>query len=642
METSTGGIDDRGSERLTLVHEPGDNMARLPAGEFTIHAGSGLSSPPDGGGGGFHDHRLAETWQGCPGKNAHTPIKIQQPSGSGRHQPVQCISVNLLRSPGMGLDKHVRRQRHGHSHQLLGGQPPGLERMHPPGSTEKNLQVRVGSGQAGQGRPQARRRAGIAKDRGHHSFFGSGITQIQPHARSHPAARFGPGCQRRPQTVDASQEPGHGQVAFLKIHQRPATPIHPHYHPALIYQSPQHHPPAVTVFRAHGHHLVDPNSLDSRCPAQEFTDAPPLETTLCRGIHHLQRAATTDAKMDAPGLPPLRRGIKRLLQHRFHVIPVVANDSGPNPLTGNRIRHHDHQAIMPAPHPLTAGTQVVDGQRHHLSQPGQCRGSLRRAFFHALSLFAGAGSDTCRRYNPSVNVLRPDIEPMPPPGPDRDPQGVQRMFTSIAPRYDRANRLLSMGTDRYWRWVTARRLAPATGERALDVACGTGDLAFALRRRGGQVVGVDFTHAMLKHARLRDPRADIAFAGGDALQLPFADGTFHRLTVSFGVRNFADLRAGLREFHRVLKPGGMVGILEFSRPRGPLAPFARLYLRHIMPPLGRLISGRDGPYDYLADSIRTWPPPRELGEMLTAAGFSSIRWRRFMSGIAALHTAVRP
>jgi demethylmenaquinone methyltransferase/2-methoxy-6-polyprenyl-1,4-benzoquinol methylase len=211
------------------------------------------------------------------------------------------------------------------------------------------------------------------------------------------------------------------------------------------------------------------------------------------------------------------------------------------------------------------------------------------------------------------------------------------MFTSIAPRYDRANLLLSMGTDRYWRWVTARRMAPAPGALALDVACGTGDLAMALRRRGGQVVGIDFTHAMLQQARNRD--RDLLLTGGDALRLPFADSIFDRLTVAFGVRNFADLSAGLREFHRVLRPGGQAGILEFSPPKGLLAPAARFYMARVMPLLGRLVSGRDGPYDYLADSIRTWPDPERLASMLADAGFSRVHWRRFTAGVATLHVA---
>ncbi len=231
--------------------------------------------------------------------------------------------------------------------------------------------------------------------------------------------------------------------------------------------------------------------------------------------------------------------------------------------------------------------------------------------------------------------------PLVPPGPERDPDRVRRMFTSIAARYDLANRLLSLGTDSYWRWIAARRLAPAMGDLCLDVACGTGDLAVAMRRRGGEVIGLDFTHAMLLQARRRDRTGRLLYIGGDALRLPFPDETFDRVSVAFGVRNFADLAGGLRELHRVLRPGGLAGILEFSRPRGPPAPLARFYLARIMPALGRIISGRDGPYNYLADSIRTWPDPDRLAEILRTAGFASVSWRPFTAGIAVLHLARR-
>ncbi|MCZ6600203.1 MAG: class I SAM-dependent methyltransferase [Acidobacteria bacterium] len=240
-----------------------------------------------------------------------------------------------------------------------------------------------------------------------------------------------------------------------------------------------------------------------------------------------------------------------------------------------------------------------------------------------------------------MTAFQPGPTPLAPPGPERDPDGVRRMFTSIAGRYDLANRLLSLGTDSYWRWVTARQLAPAVGDLCLDVACGTGDLAMALRRRGGEVIGLDFTLAMLQQARRRDRSGRLLLTGGDALRLPFPDETFDRLSVAFGVRNFADLATGLREFHRVLRPGGLAGILEFSRPRGPLAPLARFYLARIMPALGRFISGCDGPYNYLADSINTWPDPGRLAELLRAAGFVSVSWRSFTAGIAVLHLARR-
>ncbi|MFQ5669646.1 MAG: ubiquinone/menaquinone biosynthesis methyltransferase [Acidobacteriota bacterium] len=223
----------------------------------------------------------------------------------------------------------------------------------------------------------------------------------------------------------------------------------------------------------------------------------------------------------------------------------------------------------------------------------------------------------------------------------RDPERVRRMFASIEPRYDLTNRLLSGGSDRYWRWVTARQLAPGPGQRSLDLACGTGDLARALTRAGGDVVAVDFTPAMLAGARARDRRRRLLLAAGDALNLPFPDQVFHTVAVAFGVRNFANLEQGLGEIHRVLRPGGRVGILEFSHPTGPLAPLIRAYIRTVMPRLGQLLSGQRGPYDYLADTIRDWPEPRRLARTLQGIGFQRVAWRRFAAGVAALHTGSR-
>lgn len=223
---------------------------------------------------------------------------------------------------------------------------------------------------------------------------------------------------------------------------------------------------------------------------------------------------------------------------------------------------------------------------------------------------------------------------------DRTPATVQRMFAGIAGRYDLANRVLSLGCDVYWRGVVARRMAPGPGQRALDLACGTGDLTRALTRRGGEVVGVDFTHEMLVRARRRS-RTGVHWAGGDALRLPFADATFDRLTVAFGVRNFADLDCGLAEMARVLRVGGRVGILEFSRPVGPLAPASRFYMRTVVPALGGLVAGNREPYAYLADTIRTWPDQAALAKRIESAGFAEVTWRNLTGGVAAFHMGRR-
>lgn len=223
----------------------------------------------------------------------------------------------------------------------------------------------------------------------------------------------------------------------------------------------------------------------------------------------------------------------------------------------------------------------------------------------------------------------------------QDPQAVRRMFTDIAPRYDRANRVLSLGCDVRWRRVVARSMAPSPGQLALDLACGTGDLALALARGGGLVIGVDFTLAMLVRA-VRRSAGRVLWAGGDAMCLPFADRSFDGVTVAFGLRNFANLDRGLAEVLRVLRPGGRVGILEFSRPTGPLAPAARFYLRVVVPALGGLVAGRRSPYRYLAETIRRWPDQEALGRRLERTGFVQVGWRNLTAGAAAFHTAQRP
>ncbi len=229
---------------------------------------------------------------------------------------------------------------------------------------------------------------------------------------------------------------------------------------------------------------------------------------------------------------------------------------------------------------------------------------------------------------------------------------VHDLFGRIAPRYDLLNHLLSFSLDRTWRTRTARRVCPRLrpGSRVLDVCCGTGDLAFAIEResrrgsRGAQILGGDFVHAMLERARGKAARisSDVQFLAVDALRLPFADATFDLVAVAFGFRNLASYAAGIDEFRRVLRPGGQLAILEFSEPPGPaFGRLYRFYFRKILPVLGGLISGSRQAYGYLPASVARFPSPEDLAERLRVAGFSSVRFERWMGGIVALHLAER-
>jgi demethylmenaquinone methyltransferase/2-methoxy-6-polyprenyl-1,4-benzoquinol methylase len=209
------------------------------------------------------------------------------------------------------------------------------------------------------------------------------------------------------------------------------------------------------------------------------------------------------------------------------------------------------------------------------------------------------------------------------------------MFDRIAPVYDAMNRVMTAGLDRRWRRITVEQVV-RKGDRVLDACCGTGDLAVAARRRGADVIGLDFSEAMLERARAKS--SEIEWIRGDVLALPFEDASFDAVTVGFGVRNVDDLDAGLRELRRVLRPGGRVGILEITRPRGPLAPFYRLWFDGIVPALGRVLPG-GAAYTYLPASVRRFPGPDELASLLAAAGFVAVRYRLFAGGIVALHVA---
>ena len=215
------------------------------------------------------------------------------------------------------------------------------------------------------------------------------------------------------------------------------------------------------------------------------------------------------------------------------------------------------------------------------------------------------------------------------------PEGVERMFDRIAPVYDVMNRVMTAGLDQRWRRATVTSVV-RPGDRVLDAACGTGDLAVAAAKAGGTVTGLDFSEQMLERARRKGP--GLEWVRGDLLELPFADESFDSATVGFGVRNVADLSRALSELTRVLRPGGRLGILEITRPRGPLRVFYSLWFDRIVPLLGKVLPGGEA-YTYLPASVRRFPGPDELAARLE--GFRDVRYRLFAGGIVALHTGVK-
>jgi demethylmenaquinone methyltransferase / 2-methoxy-6-polyprenyl-1,4-benzoquinol methylase len=251
---------------------------------------------------------------------------------------------------------------------------------------------------------------------------------------------------------------------------------------------------------------------------------------------------------------------------------------------------------------------------------------------------------------------------------------VREMFTQIAPRYDLLNHLLSMQLDRLWRARVARRLRPILDcpeALVLDLCCGTGDLAFCLARSArARIIGADFSHAMLVRARAKSkalsdrarampdgakpngsrPSAVMPGSGGamqfceaDALRLPFADASFDLISTAFGFRNLANYEAGLRETHRLLKPGGTLAILEFTEPpAGVLGDLYRWYFRNVLPRIGRLLSGDRAAYSYLPASVSRFYRPEELASLMTTVGYRSVDYHVWTVGTVALHTGVKP
>lgn len=225
-------------------------------------------------------------------------------------------------------------------------------------------------------------------------------------------------------------------------------------------------------------------------------------------------------------------------------------------------------------------------------------------------------------------------------------RAVREMFTSIAPRYDLLNHALSFNIDRLWWRRTARAFADVLsrpGAQVLDLCCGTGDMAFALRRQAGKsspkILGADFSHAMLQRAGSKSTATALQWVEADALRLPFPDGHFDLVTSAFGFRNLANYDAGLEEIARVLRPGGECGILDFGEPRGVVGAVYRIYFKSVLPAIGTLISGVKGPYAYLPASVARFPEPGEMLRRMERVGFREASWKPYTFGVAGLYRA---
>jgi demethylmenaquinone methyltransferase/2-methoxy-6-polyprenyl-1,4-benzoquinol methylase len=226
-------------------------------------------------------------------------------------------------------------------------------------------------------------------------------------------------------------------------------------------------------------------------------------------------------------------------------------------------------------------------------------------------------------------------------GLDKRPDEVAAMFDDVAARYDLTNDVLSLGQDRLWRRAVVRAVDAKPGERVLDLAAGTGTSSEPFVRAGADVVPTDFSLGMLRVGKARRP--DLALTAGDATRLPFADGSFDVVTISFGLRNVVDTEAALREMLRVTRPGGRLLVCEFSRPVWP--PFRVVYLNYLMralPAVAKRVSSDPESYVYLAESIRAWPDQAALAGAIAGAGWERVGWRDLTGGVVALHRARRP
>ena len=232
---------------------------------------------------------------------------------------------------------------------------------------------------------------------------------------------------------------------------------------------------------------------------------------------------------------------------------------------------------------------------------------------------------------------------------DKRPAEVAAMFDAVADRYDMMNDILSAGQVRLWRKHVQRILRARPGDRVLDLAAGTGTSSVTFAESGADCVACDFSFGMLRAGRARlttrDPRQDktrgrVTFAAGDALRLPFRDGAFDAVTISFGLRNVHGARDALAEMRRVTRPGGRLVVCEFSRITvAPLDMLYRRYLTGVLPAIARRAARNPEAYEYLAESITDWPAQRELADVIRAAGWSAVRWRDVTLGVVAIHVA---
>ena len=223
---------------------------------------------------------------------------------------------------------------------------------------------------------------------------------------------------------------------------------------------------------------------------------------------------------------------------------------------------------------------------------------------------------------------------------DKQPHDVAAMFDDVAERYDVTNDVLSLGQTRAWRRAVVDAVGARTGQRILDLAAGTGTSSVPFREAGATVVPCDFSLGMLQVGKRR--QAALPFVAGDALRLPFADGTFDAVTISFGLRNVQQTELALSELARVTRPGGRLVVCEFSQPTW--GPFRTVYLEYLMkalPVVATRVASNPEAYVYLAESIQAWPAQAELAQLVAAAGWQKVAWRNLSGGIVALHRATR-